>query len=115
MSTSPTTTVDETSAGAPHSRLSTPGEILQEEFLEPLGISRYRLAKAMGVEQTAVGEIVNGRRAISVAMAYRLAGALGTTPQFWLGLQRDYDLMTFDTSQLGPIVPLTAGRPLTQA
>lgn len=115
MSTSPTTTVDEVSAGDPRSRLSTPGEILKEGFLEPLGISQYRLAKAMGVEQTAVGEIVNGRRAISVAMAYRLAGALGTTPQFWLGLQRDYDVMTFDASQLGPIVPLTTSRPPTQA
>ncbi len=58
MSTSLTTAVDEVSAGAPHSRLSTPGEILKEEFLEPLGISQYRLAKAMGVEQTAARFLV---------------------------------------------------------
>lgn len=73
MSTSTTTTTDR--------YLSTPGEILQEEFLEPLGIIRYRLSKAIGVSETAVGEIVKGRRAISTAMAYRLAKALGTTPR----------------------------------
>lgn len=50
--------------------LSSPGEILKEEFLEPLGISNYRLAKAIGVSDTAVGEIINGKRGISTAMAY---------------------------------------------
>ena len=86
--------------------LSTPGEILSEEFLEPLGITSYRLAKTIGVSQTAVGEIIHGSRAISTAMAYRLSKALGTTPEFWMNLQRDYDLLSFDASGLGDIQPL---------
>ncbi|WP_240539238.1 HigA family addiction module antitoxin [Bifidobacterium sp. SO1] len=86
--------------------LSTPGEILKEEFLEPLGVSNYRLAKTIGVSETAVGEIVRGERRISVAMAYRLARALGTTPEFWMNLQRDWDVYTFDASCLGDIQPL---------
>lgn len=97
MSDSKITTVD---------RLSTPGEILAEEFLRPLGISDYRLAKAMGVSATAVGEIIHGKRAISVAMAYRLSRALGTTAKFWLNLQRNYDLMSFDPSTIGTVTPL---------
>lgn len=86
--------------------LSTPGEILKEEFLEPLGISNYRLAKTIGVSETAVGEIIKGRRSVSTAMAYRLAAALGTTPEFWMNLQRDYDLLTFDPTSIGDIKPL---------
>lgn len=85
---------------------STPGKILDEEFLQPLGISRYRLAKAIGVSETAIGEIVNGKRRITTAMAWRLAKALGTTPDFWSNLQTDYDLLTFDPSNLGDIHPL---------
>lgn len=85
---------------------STPGEILNEEFLEPLGISRYRLAKAIGVSETAIGEIIHGRRRITTAMAWRLGKALGTTPDFWSNLQSDYDLLTFDPSSLGDIHPL---------
>lgn len=98
MSISTTTTTDQF--------LSTPGEILKEEFLEPLGISNYRLAKTIGVGETSIGEIVRGKRTISTAMAYRLAAALGTTPEFWMNLQRDYDLLSFDTSTLGDIKPL---------
>ena len=95
MSTSTTTTTD---------YYSTPGEILSEEFLEPLNISR--LAKAINVSETAIGEIVNGKRRITTSMAYRLAKALGTTPDFWANLQSDYDLLTFDPSSLGDIRPL---------
>lgn len=94
MSTS-TTTTDE--------YLSAPGEILSEEFMQPLGITGYRLAKAIDVPQTAISEIVNGKRAITIPMAYRLAKALGTTPEFWVNLQRDYDMLSFDPSQLGDI------------
>ena len=94
MSISTTTTTDQF--------LSTPGEILKEEFLEPLGISNYRLAKTIGVGETAIGEIVRGKRTISTAMA----AALGNTPEFWMNLQRDYDLLSFDTSTLGDIKPL---------
>ena len=97
MSTSTTTTND---------YYSTPGEILDEEFLQPLGISRYRLAKSIGVSETAIGEIVNGKRRISTPMAWRLSKALGTTPDFWSNLQTDYDLLTFDPSTLGDIHPL---------
>lgn len=61
-------------------RWSSPGMILKEEFLEPLGISNYRLAKTIGVSETAIGEIIKGRRSISVAMAFRLSKALGTPP-----------------------------------
>lgn len=88
--------------------LSTPGEILSEEFMQPLGITGYRLAKAIGVPQTAISEIIHGKRAITTAMAYRLAKAFGTTPEFWDNLQRDYDLLSFDPSQLGDIKPLVS-------
>ena len=57
--------------------LSTPGEILQEEFMQPLDISGYRLAKAIGVPQTAISEIVHGKRVISTAMAYVYLGRSG--------------------------------------
>ncbi|MBT1178644.1 HigA family addiction module antitoxin [Bifidobacterium vespertilionis] len=87
-------------------RWSSPGMILKEEFLEPLGISNYRLAKTIGVSETAIGEIVKGRRSISVAMAFRLSKALGTTPQFWINLQTDYDVFTFDPNSIGNITPL---------
>lgn len=88
------------------SRYSTPGEILDEEFLRPLGISRYRLAKTIGVSETAIGEIVSGKRRITTAMAWRLGRALGTTPDFWANLQTDYDLLTFDPKTIGDIRPL---------
>ncbi|MCH9275809.1 HigA family addiction module antitoxin [Bifidobacterium amazonense] len=106
MSTSPTITTDRADAARPGAYLSTPGEILREEFLEPLHISNYRLAKTIGVSETAVGEIVNGKRRISVAMAYRLGKAFGTTPEFWMNLQRDWDVFTFDPSGIGDIKPL---------
>ncbi|GIK25776.1 MAG: transcriptional regulator [Betaproteobacteria bacterium] len=68
-----------------------PGEVLREEFLVPLGISQYRLAKAIGVAPIRVGEICAGRRSVTADSALRLSRALGTTPGFWLGLQADYD------------------------
>ncbi|WP_165044757.1 MULTISPECIES: HigA family addiction module antitoxin [unclassified Adlercreutzia] len=86
--------------------ISTPGEILKEEFLEPLGISQYRLAKAIGKPDSAVSEIVNGRRSVSVEMAWLLSRALGTTPDFWLNLEATYQLKTLDTSRLPNVVAL---------
>lgn len=80
--------------------ISTPGEILKEEFLEPLGISQYRLAKAIGKPESAISAIVNGHRSISVEMAWLLAQALGTTPEFWLNLESTYQLKTFDASAM---------------
>lgn len=83
--------------------ISTPGEILLEEFLEPMNISQYRLAKAIGKSQSAISDIVHGRRAISAEMAWLLGEALGTTAQFWLNLQTTYDLKTIDYSKMPKI------------
>lgn len=69
-----------------------PGEVLREEFMLPLGITAYRLAKDIGIPQTRVSEIVRGRRRITAATALRLSHYLGTSAKFWLGLQNDYDL-----------------------
>jgi addiction module HigA family antidote len=69
-----------------------PGEILIEDFLKPLGITQYRLAKAVGVSQRRIGEIVQGKRAVSADTAIRLGQALGTSAQFWMNLQSRYEL-----------------------
>ena len=69
-----------------------PGEILLEEFLTPMGISQNRLARAMSVPPRRINEIVHGKRAVTADTALRLARALGTSEQFWMGLQADYDL-----------------------
>lgn len=69
-----------------------PGEILNEEFLIPLGISAYRLAKEIFIPQTRVSEILKGNRRITADTALRLSKIFGNTPKFWLGLQNDYDL-----------------------
>lgn len=86
--------------------ISTPGEILKEEFLVPLGISQYRLAKAIGKPESAISAIVNGHRSISVEMAWLLSRALGTTPEFWLNLEATYQLKTFDVSAMPNVVVL---------
>lgn len=69
-----------------------PGEVLLKDFLEPLGISQNALARAIDVPPRRVNEIVLGKRAISADTALRLARAFGTSGQFWMGLQTDYDL-----------------------
>ncbi|MCC5091562.1 MULTISPECIES: HigA family addiction module antitoxin [Xanthomonas] len=69
-----------------------PGEILLEEFLEPMGISQNALARATDVPPRRINEIVLGKRSITADTAVRLAAALGTTERFWLGLQADYEL-----------------------
>jgi addiction module HigA family antidote len=69
-----------------------PGEILLEEFLEPLGISQYRLAKDISVPPRRINEIVHGIRAITANTALRLARYFGTSERFWLNLQTRYDL-----------------------
>lgn len=71
-----------------------PGEQLREEFLRPLALSAYRLAKDLGVPVTRIQAILAGRRAITGDTALRLARYFGTTPEFWLNLQRDYELET---------------------
>ncbi|MHB1431730.1 MAG: HigA family addiction module antitoxin [Streptosporangiaceae bacterium] len=70
----------------------TPGEVLLEEFLLPLGLSQYRLAKAIGVPARRINEIVHGHRRISADTALRLARYFGTSERFWLNLQARYDL-----------------------
>ena len=69
-----------------------PGEILQEEFLSPLGISQYRLAKETSVPPRRINEIVRGNRAITANTALRLARYFQTSERFWLNLQARYDL-----------------------
>lgn len=69
-----------------------PGEVLLEEFLKPLGLSQNRLALDIGVPARRINEIVLGRRGISADTALRLARYFRTSPQFWLGLQMNYDL-----------------------
>lgn len=69
-----------------------PGEILKEEFLQPLELSAYRLAKDTGIPQTRVSAILNGRRGISADTALRLSKYFGNSTKFWMGLQADYDL-----------------------
>ncbi len=69
-----------------------PGEILLEEFLEPMGVSQYRIAKDIGVPPRRINEIVHGGRGISADTALRLARYFGTSERFWLNLQTRYDL-----------------------
>lgn len=69
-----------------------PGEVLQEEFLTPLGISAYRLSKDIGIPQTRVSQILKGKRRITADTALRLSKYFGTSAKFWLGLQDDFDL-----------------------
>jgi len=69
-----------------------PGEVLMEEFLKPMGLSQNRLALAIGVPPRRINEIVLRKRSITADTALRLARYIGNSPQFWLGLQMDYDL-----------------------
>jgi len=69
-----------------------PGEILQKEFLEPLGLSQNKLAMALCVPARRINEIVLGKRRVTADTALRLSRYFGMSPQFWLGLQMDYEL-----------------------
>lgn len=75
-----------------------PGEILLEDFLKPMNITQYRLAKSIGVPQRRIGEIVAGKRAITADTALRLARFFGTDPQSWMNLQTHYDLVIAEQS-----------------
>lgn len=69
-----------------------PGEVLKEEFLVPMNVSAYRLAKEINVPETRISEIVRGKRAVTADTALRFARFFGTTAEFWLNLQNLYDL-----------------------
>jgi antitoxin HigA-1 len=81
----------------------TPGEILRTEFLEPLGLSVYGLAKAIKVTRSRVNDIVLGRRGITAETALRLARYFGTTPEFWIRLQSAYDLEIAKAAHAGRV------------
>jgi len=70
-----------------------PGEMLMEEFLNPLGLTQVAFARHIGVSFKRINEIVNGRRAVTPETAWLFSKALGTTPQFWMNLQSTYDLV----------------------
>lgn len=78
-----------------------PGEILLEEFLQPLEVSQYRLAQDISVSPRRINEIVHGTRAITADTALRLARFFGTSDRFWLNLQTHYDL-EIERDRLGP-------------
>lgn len=86
-----------------------PGGILREEFLEPLGVTPYRLAKDIGVPGTRIWEICHEKRSITADTALRLARYFGTSAKFWLSLQEDFDLeeeQQEKAAELDAIVPL---------
>ena len=82
-----------------------PGDVLREEFLIPLGISAYRLCMDIGVPQTRISEILKGNRSITADTALRLSKYFGNTPNFWLGLQNDFDIEE-ELSQKGAEIKL---------
>ncbi len=69
-----------------------PSEILEEEFLKPMGITAYKLSQAIGVPQTRTSQIIKGRRRITADTALRLSKYFGTSSKFWFGLQNDFDI-----------------------
>ena len=88
-----------------------PGEVLREEFLVPMGISQYRLAKQIGVPAMRISEICAGKRGITADTALRLARAFGITPGFWMALQAEYDteeILREHGAELTRIQPLAA-------
>lgn len=85
-----------------------PGEILLTEFMEPMGLTSYRLAKELRVPLPRVHDIVKGKRSISADTALRLGKFFGLPAQFWLNLQNEYDLRTADVPDLTQIKPRKA-------
>lgn len=87
-----------------------PGEVLQAEFLEPMGISQNALARATGVPPRRINEIVLRKRAITVDTALRLAAFFGTSESFWMGLQADYDLEESRANLKGELLKVEQAR-----
>jgi addiction module HigA family antidote len=87
-------------------RFPHPGEILLEEFLKPMGITQYRIAKEIGVPQRRIGEIVAGKRSIMADTALRLSRYLKMSDGFWIGLQSDYDTAKAKDSLTGTLAKI---------
>ncbi len=93
----------------PENRIPThPGEILLEEFLNPLGLSQVAFAAHIGVPVQRVNEIVRGKRGITSETAWLFAEALGTSPEFWLNLQTNYDLVRYRPKRQVPRIAAIA-------
>ncbi len=92
---------------------STPGEMLREEFLEPMGLTQQQLANDIGVSYQRVDELINGKRGITISTALRLGKYFGTSPDFWLNLQRANDLyfvLKKEQDEIDKIQPLSLSR-----
>ena len=87
----------------------TAGEILLEEFLKPMGITQYRLAKDIGVPQARIGEIVNGRRSITADTGLRLSRFFGTSENYWVG--PDYDIAKAKDAMAGVLAGIEQHQP----
>jgi addiction module HigA family antidote len=85
-----------------------PGEILLTEFMEPMSLSSYRVAKEVGVPLPRIHDVVKGKRAISADTALRLGVYFGLPAQFWMNLQNEYDLRTAHTAEVDRIRPYKA-------
>lgn len=84
-----------------------PGEILLEEFLKPMGITQYRLAKEIGVPQRRIGEIVTGQRGVTADTSLRLSRFFGMSDGFWIGLQTDHDAAVAKDALAGTLAAIT--------
>ena len=88
-----------------------PGETIREDVLKPLGMSANQLAKALGITAARLNDVVRGRRGVTADTALRLARYLGTSAEFWLGLQLEYDLRTARQSRQREIEKIVQPRP----
>ena len=82
-----------------------PGEILREDYMNPLKLTINGLAEALGVSQQNISEIVNERKGISSEMAIRLSKAFSTSPQLWIGMQAEYDLWQASQKTINHVIP----------
>lgn len=83
-----------------NTNLSTPGETLNNNFMKPLNLDDYDVATAINMPLETIDDIINGKQPITVPLAYRIAKAFSTTPDYWIDLQVNYEKQTFDPVQL---------------